>query len=113
MKRQPAILRRLSRRISGFRLPTAILCRCCLLYTSHAAELSREAERLGADALLHVTPYYNKTSQEGLYRHFRACAEASHLPIILYNVPSRTGVNIRPETYRRLSDIDNLSLIHI
>lgn len=76
--------------------------------TVHAAELSREAERLGADALLHVTPYYNKTSQEGLYRHFRSCAEASHLPIILYNVPSRTEVNIRPETYRRLSDIDNI-----
>lgn len=77
--------------------------------TAHAVWMSRECERIGVDGLLHVTPYYNKTSQEGLYRHFKACAQASGLPIILYNVPSRTGVNILPETYRRLSEIDNIA----
>ena len=76
--------------------------------TAHAVELSREAEKLGADALLHVTPYYNKASQKGLYLHFKACAEASSLPVILYNVPSRTGVNIMADTYRKLSEIDNI-----
>lgn len=76
--------------------------------TSHAVWLSKECEKLGADALLHVTPYYNKTSQRGLYEHFKACASASGLPVMLYNVPSRTGVNIQPETYRRLSEIDRI-----
>lgn len=76
--------------------------------TAHAAWLSRECEQVGADALLHVTPYYNKASQQGLYLHFRACAEATGLPVILYNVPSRTGVNILPATYKRLSDLDNI-----
>lgn len=70
--------------------------------TRHAVLLSREAEKLGADALLHVTPYYNKTSQTGLYLHFKACADEASLPIILYNVPTRTGMNILPETYRKL-----------
>ena len=76
--------------------------------TAHAVFLSQQAEKCGADALLHVTPYYNKTSQQGLYLHFKACAEATSLPVILYNVPTRTGVNILPETYRRLSQIDNI-----
>lgn len=76
--------------------------------TAHAAWLSKECERVGADALLHVTPYYNKTSQQGLYLHFKACAESTGLPVILYNVPSRTGVNIYPATYKRLSTIDNI-----
>lgn len=76
--------------------------------TAHAIWLSRECEQVGADALLHVTPYYNKTSQQGLYLHFKTCAEATGLPIILYNVPSRTGVNIFPATYKRLSEIDNI-----
>ena len=77
--------------------------------TAHAVWMSRECEKVGADALLHVTPYYNKASQEGLYLHFKACAEASSLPVILYNVPSRTGVNIFPATYKRLSAIDNIT----
>lgn len=65
-------------------------------HTSYAVWMSKEAKRAGADALLHVTPYYNKTSQTGLIRHFHAIADATDLPIILYNVPSRTGVNITP-----------------
>lgn len=77
--------------------------------TAHAVWMSQECEKIGVDGLLHVTPYYNKTSQEGLYRHFRACAQATGLPVILYNVPSRTGVNILPETYRRLSEIDSIA----
>jgi len=76
--------------------------------TAHAVWMSQECEKIGVDGLLHVTPYYNKTSQEGLYRHFRACAQATGLPVILYNVPSRTGVNILPETYQRLSEIDSI-----
>ena len=76
--------------------------------TAHAVFLSRQAERCGADALLHVTPYYNKASQNGLYLHFRACAEATALPVILYNVPSRTGVNMLPETCRRLAELPNI-----
>ncbi|UWP61190.1 4-hydroxy-tetrahydrodipicolinate synthase [Ruminococcus gauvreauii] len=76
--------------------------------TSHAVYLSKECERVGADALLHVTPYYNKASQQGLFLHFSECAKASKLPVILYNVPSRTGVNIFPATYKRLSEIDNI-----
>ena len=72
--------------------------------TAHAIEQSQVAQELGADALLLVTPYYNKTSQEGMVRHFTAIADAVHLPVILYNVPSRTGVNIQPATYRRLAD---------
>lgn len=77
--------------------------------TSHAVYLSKECEKVGADGLLHVTPYYNKASQQGLFLHFKACAEATSLPIILYNVPSRTGVNIFPATYKRLSQIENIA----
>lgn len=77
-------------------------------HTSHAIELSKKAEEYGADALLHVTPYYNKTSQKGLIAHFTAIAEAVKLPIILYNVTSRTGMTIAPETYKELSKIPNI-----
>ncbi len=77
-------------------------------HTEYAVNLSKKAEELGADALLVVTPYYNKTSQHGLIKHFTAVAEAVDLPIILYNVPSRTGVNIIPETCLELSKIDNI-----
>lgn len=73
--------------------------------TKHAIKLSKEAESLGVDALLSVTPYYNKTTQEGLYRHFKAISDAVNLPIILYNIPSRTNLNINPETLARLSEL--------
>lgn len=76
--------------------------------TQYAVELSREAKSLGADALLQVTPYYNKTSQRGLIAHFTAIADATDLPVILYNVPSRTGVNITPDTYKILAEHKNI-----
>lgn len=76
--------------------------------TAYAVELSKEAEMAGADALLHVTPYYNKTSQRGLVRHFETIADATSLPVILYNVPSRTGVNILPATFKALSAHPNI-----
>lgn len=77
--------------------------------THHAVELSRKAAALGVDGLLCVSPYYNKASQEGLYRHFKAVAEAVDCPIILYNVPSRTGMNINPETVARLAELPNVN----
>ena len=76
--------------------------------TAHVIELAREYERLGVRGLLSVSPYYNKPTQEGLYQHFRAIAEAVSLPIILYNVPPRTSVNILPETIARLAEIPNI-----
>lgn len=76
--------------------------------TAYAIWLSEEAKALGADALLHVTPYYNKTSQLGLVRHFNAIADATDLPVILYNVPGRTGLDIKPETYLELSKHPNI-----
>jgi len=76
--------------------------------TKYAIELSREAKALGADALLHVTPYYNKTSQRGLIKHFTDIADSTDLPVILYNVPSRTGMNIEAESYKVLSQHKNI-----
>ena len=71
--------------------------------THYAVKLSNEAEKCGVDALLSVTPYYNKTSQRGLIAHYNYIADRVSAPIILYNVPSRTGVNIKPETYAELA----------
>ena len=76
--------------------------------TMFAKELSVEAQKLGADALLSVTPYYNKTSQAGLIRHYNFIADSVNIPIILYNVPSRTGCNIQPETYAELAKHPNI-----
>lgn len=76
--------------------------------TQHSVELSREAEKLGVDGVLLVGPYYNKPSQEGLYQHFRAIAEAINIPAMVYNIPSRTSSNILPETMARLAQIDNI-----
>lgn len=80
-------------------------------HTDYAVNLSKKAEELGADGLLLVTPYYNKASQEGLYRHYKAIADAVTLPIILYNVPSRTGTSIALDTVKRLSEIENIVAI--
>jgi 4-hydroxy-tetrahydrodipicolinate synthase len=76
--------------------------------TAHVIELARKVEALGVDGLLSVTPYYNKPLQEGIFQHFRALAEAVRLPIILYNVPSRTSTNLLPDTVVRLSAIPNI-----
>ena len=77
--------------------------------TENAIALSRDAQRAGTDGLLVVTPYYNKATQEGLVRHYTAIADSVDVPLILYNVPSRTGVNILPETYARLAAHPNIN----
>jgi len=76
--------------------------------TAEAIELARHAERVGCDAAMCVVPYYNKPSQEGLYRHFAAIAEAISIPLVLYNVPGRTVADILPETIGRLAKIANV-----
>jgi 4-hydroxy-tetrahydrodipicolinate synthase len=79
--------------------------------TAEALELTRASEAAGANALLHVTPYYNRPSQEGLFRHFEAIARATKLPVILYNVPSRTACDLLTDTVVRLADFDNVIAI--
>jgi 4-hydroxy-tetrahydrodipicolinate synthase len=79
--------------------------------TREVIELARDMERVGADGILSVTPYYNKPTQEGLYQHFKAIAEGTQLPIVLYNVPGRTSVNMSAETTLRLSEIRNIVAI--
>lgn len=76
--------------------------------TAHTIAFSRKVEQLGVDALLLVAPYYNRPSQEGLYQHFKAIAEAVQAPVVLYNVPSRAGVNLDADTTIRLSQIPNI-----
>lgn len=76
--------------------------------TAHVIEMAREFQALGASGILSVTPYYNKPTQEGLYQHYKAIAAAISLPIILYNIPGRTGVNIEPATLVRLAEIENI-----
>jgi 4-hydroxy-tetrahydrodipicolinate synthase len=76
--------------------------------TREVIELARDMERVGADGLLSVTPYYNKPTQEGLYQHFKAIAESVRIPIVLYNVPTRTSVNMSVETTLRLAQIPNI-----
>lgn len=76
--------------------------------TAEAIDLTRYAKDAGADGVLMVSPYYNKPNQEGLYQHYRAVAEAVDIPIVLYNVPSRTSSNIMPATVARLAEIDNI-----
>jgi 4-hydroxy-tetrahydrodipicolinate synthase len=76
--------------------------------TAEVIELAKELHHLGADGLLSVSPYYNKPTQEGLYRHFKAIASAVPLPMIIYNIQGRTAVNIETSTLKRLSEIDNI-----
>jgi 4-hydroxy-tetrahydrodipicolinate synthase len=76
--------------------------------TAEVIESAREYEALGANGILSVTPYYNKPSQEGLYQHFKAIAASVSIPVVLYNVPGRTGVNLEPATVARLAQIDNI-----
>lgn len=79
--------------------------------TQEAIELTKHAKKVGADATLQVTPYYNKPTQEGLYQHFKAIAKEVPLPMVLYNVPGRTGVNLLPETVARLSELKEVVAI--
>lgn len=76
--------------------------------TQASVALTKEAEKLGADGIMLVAPYYNKPSQEGLYQHFKVIAEATQLPVMVYNIPGRTAVNIDVDTIVRLSEIDNI-----
>jgi 4-hydroxy-tetrahydrodipicolinate synthase len=76
--------------------------------TAHSIHLTREAERVGCDGVLLVNPYYNKPSQEGLYQHFKAVAESTQLPVMLYNIQGRTSVNCEPATIARLAEIPNI-----
>lgn len=76
--------------------------------TQEALRLHKFCDRVGVDGALHITPYYNKPTQEGLYQHFKVIAESCELPIVLYNVPSRTGVNMAVDTVARLSEIKNI-----
>ena len=76
--------------------------------TRKVIELAHEIQALGAQGILSVTPYYNKPTQEGLYQHYKAIAEAVDLPVVVYSVQSRTGVNVEPSTLKRLAEIDNI-----
>jgi 4-hydroxy-tetrahydrodipicolinate synthase len=77
--------------------------------TAEVCELAREVEAIGADGVLSVTPYYNKPTSEGLYQHYKAIAASVRLPIIVYSVQGRTGVNVDPATMKRLAEIDNIA----
>ncbi|MEN3185773.1 MAG: 4-hydroxy-tetrahydrodipicolinate synthase [Atribacterota bacterium] len=85
-----------------------VIAGTCGYDTRSSIRLSQEAEKLGVHGILGVAPYYNRPPQDGLYAHFKAIAEAVSIPIMLYNIPSRTGVNIEPETVARLSEISNV-----
>jgi 4-hydroxy-tetrahydrodipicolinate synthase len=87
---------------------TPVLAGCGGNDTRRVVELARDLERLGADGLLVVTPFYNKPTPEGLYQHYREVARATRLPIVVYNVPSRTGLNIEPATLARLAEIETV-----
>ena len=85
-----------------------VLAGCGGYNTAEVIELARELEKLGADGLLSVTPYYNKPTQEGLYQHYQAIAAATRLPIVVYSVQGRTGINVEPATLARLAQIPNI-----
>ncbi|HID43345.1 MAG TPA: 4-hydroxy-tetrahydrodipicolinate synthase [Archaeoglobaceae archaeon] len=79
--------------------------------TREALYLAKEVEKAGVDAAMFVTPYYNKPNKEGLYQHYRTIAESISIPVLIYNVPSRTGTNITPDVVEKLADIDNIIAI--
>ncbi len=79
--------------------------------TREAIDLAKHAENVGADAVLVITPYYNKPQQRGLVRHYKEVAAAVEIPVVVYNVPSRTGIDIAPETIREIAKIDNIAAI--
>ena len=79
--------------------------------TRLSVELTRQAAKTGVDGIMLVTPYYNKPSQEGLFQHFKTVAESTELPVMLYNVPGRTSINLLPPTVARLAEIDNITAI--
>jgi len=87
---------------------TPVLAGCGGNNTREVVELARDLEGLGADGLLVVTPYYNKPTPEGLYQHYREVARATRLPIVVYNVPGRTGTNVDPATLKRLAEIETV-----
>ena len=105
MKEHCSILREVVNQVRG-RVP--VIAGTGANSTTEAIELTRAAMQVGADACLLVTPYYNKPTQEGLYRHYKAIAEAVPVPQILYNVPGRTGCDMLPETVERLSGVANI-----
>lgn len=77
--------------------------------TAEVIALAKELEAMGVDGILSVTPYYNKPTQEGLYQHYKAIASSIRLPLVVYNVPGRTGVNVEPATLKRLAEIENIA----
>src|SRR5712691_6834400 len=85
-----------------------VLAGCGGYNTAEVIELGKQLRAMGADGLLSVTPYYNKPTQEGLYQHYKAIAAAVPLPIVVYSVAGRTGVNVEPATLKRLAAIDNI-----
>lgn len=87
---------------------TAVIAGTGTYDTAHSVHLTKEAERAGCDGILLVNPYYNKPSQEGLYRHFRTIAESTRLPVMLYNIQGRTSVNCEPATIARLAEVPNI-----
>jgi 4-hydroxy-tetrahydrodipicolinate synthase len=93
-------------KIRGRRIP--VLAGAGGYNTHEVIELALACQKLGVDGILSVTPYYNKPTQEGLYQHYKAIARAIHIPVILYSVQGRTGVNIEPATVERLAGIDNI-----
>ena len=93
-------------RIRGRRIP--VLAGAGGYNTHEVIELALACQKLGADGILSVTPYYNKPTQEGLFRHYKAIARAIHIPVILYSVQGRTGVNIEPATVERLVEVENI-----
>jgi 4-hydroxy-tetrahydrodipicolinate synthase len=86
-----------------------VMAGCGGYNTAEVISLAKELEAMGADGLLSVTPYYNKPTQEGLYQHYRAIASSTRLPIIVYSVQGRTGINVEPLTLKRLAEIDNIA----